>query len=99
MTSFRDVEKFLLDQLDGEFSSLSIEFNRNAPNYQTVTTFIDENHEWFDGCWVSPEEEQKARDTNRLWEIQVYPHTPVGFYNYAASSLEALMDHLMEKKE
>lgn len=40
--------------------------------------------------WVSEEERQKALATDSVWVIQWYPHTPVGFYRFQASTFEAV---------
>jgi len=68
-------------------SSLSIEFN--------PYTGIDE---WLykDSYWVSEEEHQKAVAQNTVWMVHWYPHTPVGSYKVAASSLEAVLKALGE---
>lgn len=78
----------------GEFSSFHLSFNDiTAPNYCTVAKYLDDyGPEDFDRYgWVSPEERQKAIDTNSWWLLQWYPETPVGFCWLSASSLEALL--------
>jgi hypothetical protein len=96
----KELETFLLGLMKGKFTSLNIQYNQNTANYVSVKEYVEEYQpDWYKGCWVSPEEEQKAKDTDSLWEIQVYPLTPIGFYNYAASSLEALVEHLVKEGE
>ncbi|MDQ3525807.1 MAG: hypothetical protein M3451_12235, partial [Chloroflexota bacterium] len=76
--------------------SLSIEFNQHASCYQTVEQWLKEEEErspdgrpGFD--WVSPEERQRAIDTDQVWMCHWYPRTPVGSCSLAASTFEALM--------
>jgi hypothetical protein len=74
---------------------LTIEFNQHAMYYETVEKWLAD-HEgdncWFE--WVSPEERQRAIDTDSVWTCQWYPITPVGFHAIAASTFEALMTAL-----
>lgn len=68
--------------------------NDHANYYQSVEDWIVEQENfgetpWFN--WVSPEERQRAIDTDSVWTLRWYPHTPVGFIALAASTLEALM--------
>jgi hypothetical protein len=44
-----------------------------------------------DTDWVSDEQKQKAIYTNECWTLQVYPHTPVGFYKMSAADLDVLL--------
>lgn len=80
--------------LKGEHVSLTLAFNDLcAPNYCTVAKYLETyGPEDFDRWgWISPEERQKAIDTNSWWTLQWYPETPVGFCIISASSLEALL--------
>ena len=73
-------------------SSLLIEFNPHEAVYETID-------EWMDVCragWVSEEEHQKAISQNTFWLAHWYPHTPIGSYTVAASSLEAVLKALAE---
>lgn len=87
--NIEELESILLGLLKGQHSSLRISFNEdNGPNYQTVAECADDHY------WVSEEEKQKGSDTNRMWEIQWYPDSPVGSHSIAASSLEALLAYV-----
>lgn len=50
------------------------------------------------GDWLSEDEAFKSQETDELWEIQVYPATPIGSYKLAASSLESILEYLNETK-
>jgi hypothetical protein len=62
-----------------------------AANYMTAREWIERGAaEWFDGC--PPEMlEAMARD-NSIWEVQIYPNTPVGFNVYWGNTLDAAID-------
>jgi hypothetical protein len=83
----------------GEHSSLSLEFNSHKSSYQTLAQAVEDNfNEWYgDEDFVSPEEKQRAIDTNTLWSLQWYPRSPVGFCLLHASSLDALLKAAAEQ--
>lgn len=73
-------------------ASLHLEHNEHKAMYQTVAVYLEEN-DWFkDDEWVSPEQKQKALDTNELWRLQWYPDTPIGFYTLMAADLDVLLE-------
>lgn len=41
--------------------------------------------------FASPEDMQQAIDSNELWTLQLYPITPVGFWNCAAPTFDKLV--------
>jgi hypothetical protein len=60
--------------------------------YRTVQQSIDlEDHGYTEDCWVSPEQMQKAIDTNECWFLQWYPETPIGFNILSAADLDVLL--------
>lgn len=94
MSDWKLIEDKLRGLLSGEFSSLSLSFNDiQAPNYETAKQFFVEG-EQLDSDWTSPEERGAALRDNSVWRLQWYPHTPVGFNCYQASSLEAIFEAL-----
>lgn len=95
MNSINELENGLLALLKGEHSSLHLSFNDdNGPNYTTVREMVERDLP-FKKDWVSEEEKTKAIETNRMWTLQWYPDTPVGFYSVSASSLAVLLDHVL----
>lgn len=72
-------------------ASLSLEHNDHKSCYETVEQwdlgFGD--HPFYE--WVSPEQRQKAIDTDSVWTLQWYPDTPVGFCALAAADLDVLL--------
>ena len=73
-------------------ASLHLTHNDHKSIYQTVKQSIDdERHGYSYDCWVSPEQKQKAIETNDCWMLQWYPDTPVGFCILAAADLDVLL--------
>ncbi len=73
-------------------ASLHLTHNEHLSVYQTVQQSIDDaDHGYRDECWVSPEQKQKAIDTNDCWTLQWYPETPVGFFILSAADLDVLL--------
>lgn len=72
--------------------SLSLTHNKHKSFYRTVQQSIDDgDHGYADDDWVSPEQRQKAIETNDCWILQWYPDTPVGFCILAAADLDVLL--------
>ena len=73
-------------------ASLILTHNDHKSVYDTVQQAIDQgSHGYTDDCWVSPEQRQKAINTNECWMLQWYPHTPVGFCLRSAADLNVLL--------
>lgn len=74
-------------------ASLHLEHNDHKSYYMTVQQCIDDGtHGYSDNCWVSPEQRQKAIDTNDCWTLQWYPDTPIGFFLMSAADLDVLLE-------
>lgn len=65
----------------------------HACNYITAAQDIDSRPEWFADVPVG--ELQRMKDTNTVWELQVYPDTPVGFVLHQGATLDAAIDAAM----
>lgn len=86
-----DLEAQLRGLLRGEHSHLSVSFNGHSSNYCTVAEAIENGlYDWTD--WASDDERERAIEMNRVWTVQWYPNTPVGFCAVAASSLGAALE-------
>ena len=73
-------------------ASLILTHNDHKSYYKTVAQAVEENdHGYRDDNWVSPEQKQKAIDTNKCWMLQWYPDTPRGFYILSAADLDVLL--------
>jgi hypothetical protein len=73
-------------------ASLHLTHNDHKSVYRTVQESIDdESFGYCDDDWVSPEQKQKAIDTNDCWTLQWYPDTPVGFCKLSAADLDVLL--------
>jgi hypothetical protein len=77
-------------------ASLHLTHNEHLAYYQTVADRInDSDHGYTD--WVSPEQKQKAIDTNDCWTLQWYPNTPVGFNILSAADLDVLLQAALKE--
>lgn len=73
-------------------AELSLTHNEHKSVYMTVAQAIaNDDHGYTDECWVSPEQRQKAIDTNDCWVLHWYPNSPVGFYILSAADLDVLL--------
>lgn len=73
-------------------ASLHLTHNQHKAYYKTVQEEIDDGGNGYEAdCWVSPEQRQKAIETNECWTLQWYPHTPVGFCLLSAADLDVLL--------
>lgn len=74
-------------------ASLHLTHNDHKSYYRTVAEAIEDgDHGYKAEDWISPEQRQKAIDTNECWTLQWYPNTPVGFYILSAADLNALLE-------
>lgn len=80
-----------LDWLPKHAAGLTLQHNDHKSVYDSVEQWIEKNT-LFD--FISEGEKQKAIATDSIWTLQWYPHTPIGFYSIAASSLAALEAHM-----
>jgi hypothetical protein len=72
--------------------SMSLTLNDDhSPNYVDAAEWIEE-HAPEDFVHTPPEEVQRMKDTNTIWGLQIYPHTPIGFNKWNAASLDAAID-------
>jgi hypothetical protein len=76
-------------------ASLHLTHNEHKSCYRTVQEEIDDGHPSYQQ-WVSPEQRQKAIDTNECWSIQWYPDTPIGSYALSAADLDVLIEAARE---
>ncbi len=73
-------------------AGMFLRHNEHKGYYKTVQQAITDDDFGYGGdAWVSPEQRQKAIDTNECWSIQWYPDTPVGFHVLSAADLDVLL--------
>lgn len=72
-------------------ASLHLTHNQHKAYYRTVQEAIDDEDHGYVNDWVSPEQRQKAIDTDECWTLQWYPETPVGSCMLAAADLDVLL--------
>jgi hypothetical protein len=93
-----ELEIALLGLLKGQHSNLTISYNdENGPNYMTVREYVEQGMS-DQQEWLSEAERQRAMELNQMWTLQWYPNTPVGFHWLSASSLPALIEHVLRNK-
>ena len=74
-------------------ASLHLSHNEHKSWYMTVREAVDRKENGYEvDEWVSPEQLQKAIDTNDCWKLQWYPNTPVGFCVLSAADLDVLLE-------
>lgn len=88
------MDKLFKSLLEGEFSSLYLDYNSHSVDYIDARQFYSNLHYAENITWISDEEKEKALETNSVWTLQVYPLTPIGSYTIAASSLDSLIEYL-----
>ena len=78
-----------------KFNQLILSHNEDASaNYVSVKEWIEEfAPKQLEHC--DPLDIQKMKDENSIWQLQIYPHTPVGFYVFYAASLDSVIDAAM----
>lgn len=99
MSDEQELEHLLLSLLTGEHSSLTLSLNDgNASNYQSVRQMLSEPGYYANRDeepeWVSDDSRERAMATNRMWKLQWYPNTPVGFNDIAAATLVEIIEYL-----
>lgn len=83
----KDAEKYRLIS-GAKCNSLTVSFNEHAASYVTAK-------DWIENCLpsnferVDPEELQRMKDSNSIWQVQIYPNTPIGFNVYYGATLDA----------
>lgn len=71
----------------------------HACNYVTAKNWIETEcpEDFVD---IDPIELQAMKDTNTIWEAQIYLHTPIGFNLYLGATLDSIIDSaMMDQKE
>lgn len=68
--------------------------DEHAPNYVSAKEWIEE-FQPKDFTDVDPVELQAMKDTDTIWCLHVYPHTPVGFHHWYGATLESVIDQAM----
>lgn len=79
-----------------EHYSCSIYHNEHKNYYQSVDQYLKENEKLID-CSYHEIKEMIERD--EIWEIQLYPLTPISFYKSFASTLEKAIEGIWEAVE
>jgi len=70
----------------------------HACNYMTAKDWIEANHhEYFSD--VPPDELQRMKDTNTIWQLQIYPNTPVGSNVWHGATLDSVVDAALTPQE
>ena len=83
-------------------AGLILRHNDHLNVYETAEDVIlqdEANHGPHGADFVSPEQRQKAIETNEIWELHWYPDTPVGFYRLRAAELSALIAAVQEEND
>jgi len=76
-------------------AGLFLSHNEFLGYYETAASYISGREGL---CFRNVEERDKCIATDQLWELQWYPHTPVGFHVIGAPTLAQLLDFVEELK-
>lgn len=86
-----DVNPTIEDVFPPHRASLTLRHNDHKNYYQSAEDWARDNDANRFADWISDEQRAKAIETDSIWTIQWYPHTPVGFCALAAADLELLL--------
>jgi hypothetical protein len=75
------------------YHTIFISCNEHKLCYMSMNDYINEKHL---KKLLSYEEAQKCLSLDSIWEVQVYPLTPVSFYKTAASTLDTAVKLMFE---
>ncbi len=74
-------------------ASLHITHNNHKAYYDSIEEYLNElNHE--DGGRIAQNIIDECIEKDSIWELQVYKHTPIGFYNIYSPTFQGLFDQL-----
>lgn len=62
----------------------------HACNYMTAADWISNHPDWYDH--VPADEVERMRGGGHIWNLQVYPDTPIGFNKWSGSTLDFVVD-------
>ena len=93
-----EVEKKLRSLLNGEHTSIEIQFNQHKVYYRTIAEAIEDGSYDY-AYWISEEEKYNAIAADSVWELTWYPDTPVGSHSILGASLKAVVNAALEEKE
>ena len=72
---------------------LYITHNAHVADYRSMNDYLNED---YIKKFLSYEEAQKCIASDSIWEVQVYPLTPIGFYKTVASTLSGALELMKE---
>jgi len=75
------------------YHQLYITHNGHRTSYQSMNDYLSEEYIKEE---ISFDEAQLCLKTDSIWEIQIYPITPIGFYKSCASTFEMAMELILE---
>jgi hypothetical protein len=82
---------------DAKPNQLHLTRNEHACNYWSAAEEIDTSPKTFQD---EPEAAiQAMKDADVIWRLQIYPHTPVGFYWMHRATLDDLIDAAMTAED
>ena len=70
-----------------------ITHNGHYTNYDTINDYLNEEHI---REFISYEDAQECLQSNSIWEVQLYPRTPISFYKTVSSDLNKAIKLMLE---
>ncbi len=77
-----------------KYFSLSISHNEHKNTYETIEEYLEYDKHWKED--LDEEDIHQILDSNELWEIRVYPITPISFYIVRDATLLGCLNKLNE---
>lgn len=81
-----------LEALAARCRTFFVRYNDHLSSYGTVEAYLNAPH----GVYDEPEATAACIAADRVWEVRVYPKTPVGFLLFYGPELEPLLDEALE---
>lgn len=80
----------------GQYMSMSIEHNDHKNVYEKLSDYLaamTKNNE------LTQEEYDRCIKTDELWEIRIYPNTPISFHYVCAPTLEEAIIKMKSERD
>lgn len=76
--------------------SLYVTHNQHKSYYETIQEYLKRDYICIQHMQI--EDIKNIIENDSIWEVQWYPHTPIGSYHVAAATLERCMEIINSQK-
>ena len=77
-----------------KFCNITITYNEHKIGYRNVADYIRE-YKIPEEDFISREDLEKCVKEDKIWEMQIYPTTPIGSYTIYGSDLEIMIKYML----